>query len=372
MVSLLFIWRLVTLPFWLVWLTLQYYTVGTIYTNAYTKSSLIKTLVTGLFGYMGSSLSIGDARFDFKDVRDILAGLSRSLGDLPGFAEVYASREKNFTCDSFWLTQSLVGKNSPILVYFHGGCFALQMSKSQIKSLANFYRAYKEEYGVGISILLVDYSLTCNGYNYPQQINEANDVYERLVADGYTNIIVAGDSAGGNLAINTLAYLDDESRRRKVVWPKGTIAISPYLNVSKRENKGSVKRYGQGIDIFSASMADYFGNFYIGGDEWLNSSATVNIELNSDKIDWAGNPAIKNGDILVIFGDHEMLTDEILRWCEKIGLTSNFPERIAIDIDGTHIGVFVNEVSGNGSLSDWKEQFYSKSILRFLNEKYSQ
>lgn len=372
-ISLSVLWKLITLPASLICLTVKYYTVGTTFTNSNTKSSLIKTLVTGIFRHIADGLTIEDARFLYTDVNTLLRRLSSNFGDLPGFGEQYTTREDYFMGESVWLTKCLVSKDSPILLYFHGGCFAMQLGDNQVLAMANFYRAYKETYGVEISVLLVDYSLTCNGYTYPRQINEANDIYDKLIADGYTNIIIAGDSAGGNLALNTLAYLDLESKRRKrnVVWPKGTVAISPYLNVSKRENTGSVKRYGGGVDIFSSAMAGYFGNIYIDGDEFLNSSPMINIELNSDKIDWSNNPAIKGGDLLVIFGDHEMLTDEILRWCEKVGLTSNNPERIAIDIDGTHIGLFVNEVIAYGTISEWKEQYCSNTILRFLHEKYS-
>lgn len=360
---------MLTLPLVLVWLTIQFYTVGTIYTNANMKSSLLKTLLVGTFKHFASLLSLGDAKFSGYTIRSLLKWFPGNFADLPGYLEQYTSRDDS-TCESLWLSKNLRDSDSPILLYFHGGCFALQMSPNQMMSLVNIYRAYKEQFGVEISILLVDYSLTSNGNAYPTQINEANEIYDKLVADGYTNIVVVGDSAGGNLVVNNLTHLLSISRSKKVVWPKGCVAISPYLNISKSENSGSFRRY-LGYDILSHSMLKYFGNAYINGDEWLNQSSMVNMELNMHKVDWDKIPVIKGGDLLVIFGDHEVLADEILRWCEKIGLTTSHPERVAIDIDGVHIGVFLNEVIAYGSLEEWSQQFCSRTILDFLHLKFT-
>lgn len=366
MISLSNLGRLILFPLVVVFLTVQYYTVGTNFTNANTKSSLWKTLLVGSFRHFASSLSIGDAKLGYHSIRALLVWLPKSYKSLPGYSEQYTTKEQDGV-ESLWLTRNLKGKDSPIFLYIHGGCFALQFSVNYVVSLANFYWAYRNQYGEDISILVVDYSLTCQGSVYPTQINEANDVYDKLVAEGYTNIVVGGDSAGANLAVNNLMYL---AGKRNASWPKGCVAISPYLNVSKAEDTGSFRSF-HGFDILSHSMLKYFGNAYTNGDEWLNESAMVNIELNLDKVDWSKIPIIASGDLLVVFGDHEVLTDEILRWCEKIGLTSSHPERIAIDIDGVHIGVFLNEAIAYGSLDDWAQQFCSKTILEFLHEKFS-
>ncbi|SGZ56191.1 CIC11C00000001103 [Sungouiella intermedia] len=368
--SLSILFRLVTLPATLALITFQYFTIGTSYTNANTKRSLIKTLFIASSAHMVKGATMSDAKFLYKDLKTLLTNHAGLLDDLPGYAEQYTKKDEYDTCASYWLTKSVTSTDSPIIFYIHGGCFALQVAETAFTALANFYRAYKELYGVNISILMIDYTLTTEGAAYPKQINEVNLIYDKLVGEGFRNVITMGDSAGGNLVINTLAYLGSRPKIKDVVWPKATVAISPYLNITKTENAGSVKRY-QGVDCFSYSMTRYFGKFYTNGDEWLDKSPMVNIEVNSDKVNWENNPAIQNGDILVVFGDHEILTDQILRWCEKVGLTANHPERIAIDINGTHISVFLDEAISPGTLSEWREQFCSGAILSFLHEKFS-
>lgn len=365
--SLSLIFGLVTLPLKLLYLTLQFYTVGTVFTNATAKKSLVKTLHNGLCQHMGCALRVQDLQLAYVPVSKLLLSMSKSLGRLPGFNEKYTDKE-DFICESRWLTKNIDSKESPIVLYFHGGCFAIQMLDNQAQGMANLYEAYKLRYGVDLSILVADYSLTPLGYTYPTQYNEAVSLYEKLVADGYTKIVIMGDSAGGNLVLNILNYLHKRSKHQDVVWPVASIAISPYLNLSKQEFSGSFKRFDK-VDFFNYAMTSYLGNVYIGVDEFLHASPVVNIELNSDKVDWKNIAPIKEGNLLVQFGDHEVLTDEILRWCEQAELTKNHPENIAIDIDGVHIGFFITESVAYGDIESWLNQYCANSILTFLKRK---
>lgn len=367
MPSLSFLFKLVTLPVALLVLTVQYYTVGTVFTNLTAKKSLIKTLHNGIFQHMGRSLHIEDLKLVHIPVSKLLWLQSRALGRLPGYNEKFTDREE-FSCESRWLTKNITSKASPIVLYFHGGCFAVQMLNNQAQGMANLYDAYKARYGEDLSILVADYSLTPQGYTYPTQCNEAVTLYEKLVEEGYTNIAILGDSAGGNLVLNLLRYLYDKSAHEEVVWPVAAVGISPYLNVSQQEFKGSFKNFDK-ADIFNYDMTSYFGNAYIGGDDYLHRSADVNIELNSEKVNWKDIPVIKNGDLLIQFGDHEVLTDEILRWCEKAEITSRHPENVFVDIDGTHIGFFVTESVAYSNIENWLHQPCANSVLTFLKSK---
>lgn len=241
----------------------------------------------------------------------------------------------------------------------------MQLMDKHIEALANIYRVQKSK-GKDLNILLVDYSLTSLGHYYPQQINESINIYDKLVDEGYTNIIIVGDSAGGNLVINNLIAL--LKRDTHVTWPIGAIAISPYLNVSNQGYDGSVKRFN-GVDFFSSTLANHLGKGYIQNDESLNDSVEVNIEHNADKVNWDSIPLISEGKFLLLFGDNEILSDEILRFAEKSKLKQTHPERIAIDIDGIHVGFFVSEtLDYNNDLNKWKNEFCAKTLLDFIDE----
>lgn len=68
---------------------------------------------------------------------------------------------------------------------------------------------------------------------------------------------------------------------------------------------GSFRKYDNGI----SSRTQWPSK----GDENLQSSSCVKIELNSDKAKWVSNPVIRDGNPLVLFEELEVLSDEILR-----------------------------------------------------------
>lgn len=314
--------------------------------------------------HLSPGFTVTDAGLTYVPMPKLLKKLSGTYGVLPGYGEQYSiASDKDFICDSYWLAKDLTSQDSPILLFVHGGCFGIQMTEDQVEAMANFREAYGN-----LSVLLVDYSLTCNGHNYPKQYNEVNLVYEKLISEGHTNVIVMGDSAGGNLAINVLQYL--QTKEGHAVYPRGVVGISPCLNASKQEFTGSFRRY-DGMDVFSYASVRNFSDAYTNGLECLHNSSVVNIEYNSNLLDWKNNSLVKDGNVLVVVGDHEVLSDEIFRWCEKAGITSTHPENVAIDIDGIHGGLFLSETTAYSSLDDWKSLYSAKTILKFLKEHFN-
>lgn len=368
LMSLSALFHLVTLPYRLAYLTIQFYTVGTVFTNPQAKKSLIKTLHLGMLQYMGRSLRKEDVKFSYVSVADLLQKHKPSFGHLPGYGRVF-SEKGIFTCDTFWLTNAIEDKDSPIVLYLHGGCFAMQLLDDQLRGMANLYEAYQKRYGKKLSILLADYSLTVNNATYPTQINEIVSAYEKLVDEGFKNIAILGDSAGGSLVVNLLLHLELKARLAPVTWPTAAVAISPYLNVSKQEFKGSFEK-NNFLDFFNYDMSQYFGNLYIGGDKWLDKSVQVNSELNADLVDWQSIPTIRDGKLLVNFGENEVLADEILRWCQKTGIKDRHPENIALDIHGVHIGLFSTDSTAYNTIDQWQEQFNADAVLTFLHKKF--
>lgn len=369
MISLKVLFRLATLPVRLIVLALQYFTVGTSFTNSDISRSLKKTLNCGVFQHMGSAFTIEDLSqlANFK-VNDVFARYAAKYADIPGFGAPYTEKNLDtdlYHCDSTWLSYIEERDHTdPILVYIHGGCFAYQLQDNTIEAFANLYRVL-EQRNKRVSILFVDYSLTQNGSTYPTQYNEVNYIYDKLIAEGNTNVSLIGDSAGGNLALNVLQHLHNK-KDPATVWPKTVIPISPYLNASLNEFRGSLKD-NNSRDTFTYEAIKYFGEEYIGHDKVLNESPVVNIEANVHKVDWRSIPTIKQGKVLVIVGENEVLKDQILRWSEAVGLVERHPENVAIDINGVHIGFFVSEtVDYNNDLNVWKELFAAKTILSFL------
>ena len=108
------------------------------------------------------------------------------------------------------------------LFYVHGGVFIADLHPFYINAAERIMRAT----GCAEAIL-PDYR-TLPDHAYPTQLNDVKEVWDRCTADfSPKNIIVSGDSAGGNLALALLLTLRDESKE----MPRGGVFFSPWLDM---------------------------------------------------------------------------------------------------------------------------------------------
>lgn len=116
-----------------------------------------------------------------------------------------------------------ISPSTPVCVYYHGGAF--------IMGGMNSHRQMCSELAAqaNISVLMVDYRLAPE-HPFPAAPEDAMSVYLALIEMGYEsrNIIIAGDSAGGNLALTTLQKLRDDNKPT----PAAAILFSPWLDLS--------------------------------------------------------------------------------------------------------------------------------------------
>ena len=111
-----------------------------------------------------------------------------------------------------------------IIFQIHGGGY--------IVALCDLYRdtavKYSEMVG-GAEVFSLDYRVAPTN-SYPAALEDAVTVYKWILEQGYdsNNIIITGDSAGGNLALATTVYLKDHN----IPLPKAIIAISPWSNAA--------------------------------------------------------------------------------------------------------------------------------------------
>lgn len=122
----------------------------------------------------------------------------------------------------------LEAKNNPrrdkIILQLHGGGY--------IGGMRNAYRMFAglyNEVSRGMSVLTVDYRVAPE-QPYPAALQDAYAAYEWLIDQGWFSeqIILAGDSAGGGLAMALCHYLKDRGRQ----LPCGIIAMSPWTDLT--------------------------------------------------------------------------------------------------------------------------------------------
>ena len=111
-------------------------------------------------------------------------------------------------------------RTDKIILQLHGGGY--------IGAMRNAYRMFAglyNEVGHGMSVLTIDYRVAPE-HPYPAALEDAYVAYQWLLEQGWFSeqIILAGDSAGGGLAMALCHYLKDQGQQ----LPWGIVAMSPW------------------------------------------------------------------------------------------------------------------------------------------------
>lgn len=158
-----------------------------------------------------------------------------------------------------------------VILQLHGGGYIGGM-RHAYRSFAGLYN----EVGKRCSVLTVDYRVAPE-YVFPAAVIDALDAFEWLLRNGYREeqIIVAGDSAGGGLALAMCLSLKENGRR----LPGGIIAMSPWTDMTAggssyqdNYNKDPLfggtqdsmiynREYAAGADVTDPLLSPLFGDY---------------------------------------------------------------------------------------------------------------
>jgi acetyl esterase len=139
---------------------------------------------------------------------------------------------------------------SAVVLYAHGGGFVLGDLDSHDDACAGFCA------GTGMEVVAVDYRLAPE-HPYPAALDDLTAAYRALTAQG-RRVVVAGDSAGGNLA----AALCHRLRRLGVAQPCGQVLIYPLLSPDPLRIIGSRAAIAP---LLSAEECLHYLRLYAGG-----------------------------------------------------------------------------------------------------------
>lgn len=141
------------------------------------------------------------------------------------------------------------------LIYLHGGAYAVCSAATHRQVTGAFARR-------GFRVFAPDYRLAPE-HPYPAALDDAVAVYKALLDDGVpaSEIAVAGESAGGGLALALLVRLRDEA----VPLPAAAALFSPWADLSLA---GESLRTNDAVDpMFYGLHAAYVAGLYIGRED---------------------------------------------------------------------------------------------------------
>jgi len=182
-----------------------------------------------------------------------------------------------------------------VLLYLHGGGYVIGSPHTH-RALAG-----KIAKGIQAPCLLIDYRKAPEN-PYPAALDDSLESYKYLLAKGYQpqNIVVAGDSAGGGLAM-ALQY---ELREFHLPFPRCSVLLSPYLDLTGTgasiEKNAKNDRF---LDVFEMRR---WAEMY--ADDHDHSDPMISPLFG----DMAGLPPV-----LVQASQSEVLFDDSLRFVKK-------------------------------------------------------
>ncbi|MCJ1309502.1 hypothetical protein MMC25_003162 [Agyrium rufum] len=167
------------------------------------------------------------------------------------------------------------------------------------------------------AIALLSYSLATTGALYPTQLRQAAGCLEYLIGPGgkkAENILIGGDSAGGNLCASLLSHLVHPHPDIAPVQLNrplaGAALVSPWGNFAHDADAYTRNQYK---DSWDAPALSKCAEVYLGDakpDEWNQPFRA--------KAEWWTDISSKVRDILITGGSEEVMADDITAFAKKI------------------------------------------------------
>lgn len=154
-----------------------------------------------------------------------------------------------------WLCVNRAHMKKYVILYCHGGGY------STGSSLYGRTLTMRLASSTSMDVLSFDYRLAPE-HPYPAAIEDAMKAWNHLMMFGYgaRDVILAGDSAGGNLALALTHQLKREGR----LLPRGIVLLSPWTDMT---SSGKTHETKEGIDpVLSAAYLQEAIENYLGKD----------------------------------------------------------------------------------------------------------
>jgi acetyl esterase/lipase len=195
-----------------------------------------------------------------------------------------------------------------MILYFHSGVYVIGSAAATVPLVADLVRR------TGVNAITLDYRLAPE-HPYPAALDDARAAYEGLLAQGMDpgQIVLAGESAGGGLAVATLLA----SREAGLTMPSCAFLLSPFADLTL---SGETLVERESLDpILSPAGLRVHAPEYVGGADAADPLISPIFG------DLRGLPPL-----LIQVGSHEILLSDALRLAERAALSD-----VAVTLDVT-------------------------------------
>ena len=188
-----------------------------------------------------------------------------------------------------------VTRDGQAMMYLHGGCYVLGSAATYRELIGGLSMA------TGIRVLAPDYRLAPE-HPFPAAVDDALAVYRWLLGTGIEpgHVVIAGDSAGGGLALVTLVALRDAGDP----LPAGAVLLSPWTDLTCSGD--SYASRAESDPLFTReALVSLAAQYLTGADPTSGLASPIYADLK-------GLPPL-----LIHVGSDEVLLDDATRLAER-------------------------------------------------------
>ncbi|KAJ7644532.1 Alpha/Beta hydrolase protein [Roridomyces roridus] len=305
--------------------------------------SLKRILGVRAFRYLTSNLSVSQVQYLLGNTMDVYTKWTKSV-KLPRVAD-----ELGGAARLLWVGPKRLDR---VIYVFHGGYFILPVTDFTL-AFWRYVQVSLEKQGIEVGIAVLQYSLAPIS-TFPTPLNQARLGLEALLAAGVRpeNLIIAGDSAGGNLALQLFSQmlhpLSDMPEIRPASPFRGLCLLSPWVSLTA--DTASVREC-DGIDTMTERMLAVLGADILAGFPEADHAAFA--EASKAPGTWFHGLRGLVQRVLVTAGSFECMRDDITRLGE--GLKTHHPNvELVVQEGGLHDDMlldFMMKESKLGSLT---------------------
>lgn len=253
-----------------------------------------QSVVAGLFLRWRVKNGIKPMKLDYKEARDRVNRISSMGPAVPSditHTPIAANPAKGL-CAAEWLS---VANPQRTVIYFHGGGYffcSLETHRAACGYLARKSQA---------RVLSVDYRMAPE-HACPAAVEDALGWWQELLSQGVNpqDVVFAGDSAGGGLALASLVA----ARDRGMPMPAGALLFSPWADLSCSGE--TMKTQAKADVMFNPYLLPQAAELYLQGRSATDPLASPLFA------DLAGLP-----EMLVFASEHEILLSDSTRLYDK-------------------------------------------------------
>ncbi|WZH42191.1 Alpha/Beta hydrolase protein [Fusarium acuminatum] len=205
-----------------------------------------------------------------------------------------------------------------VVLFFHGGGYAAPLTTGHLEWCWRSYVTAGSDMGIEVAVAVLEYTLTTEA-RHPVQLRQATSGLAHLLSKGISphDIIIGGDSAGGQLAVQLLSHLlQPQPTVPRVMLPvplAGAFLVSPWV---ARSTDDPSFIQNSALDMLSKPIVEAFTKELLGSN--VKSTASP-FPLDWDKSTLVGITSILT-QLYVTVGEHEVFRDQVVTFKERVQL----------------------------------------------------